>query len=138
MTREFQEAYRKTVQNEGFLSNHKNDAGGMTWKGIARNMHPNWLGWKEIDEILSKGGTVISIKANGYIETKVQEFYFKEFWLKSRANEIIVPIVRNKYFDTSVNLGISGAIKVYQRSLLMPVDGKLTDDFIKRLNQLKA
>ena len=79
MTREFKEAYKKTVANEGYLSNNPNDRGGMTWKGIARNVHPNWAGWKEIDKILDNGGKIVDVKVNGYIEGLVQEFYFREF-----------------------------------------------------------
>lgn len=138
MTREFKEAYRKTVANEGYLSNHKNDRGGMTWKGIARNMHPNWAGWNEIDKILNNGGKVVDIKVNNYIETMVHDFYWLNFWRPLRAQEIIKPIVRNKYFDTAVNMGIKNAVKIYQRSLQMPDDGVITDNFIKKLNQLTA
>lgn len=135
MTREFQEAYRKTVKNEGYLSNNKNDRGGMTWKGIARNMHPNWAGWRDIDKILNNGGKVIDIKVNGYIEKLVQEFYYNEFWKPLRCQEIIVPIKRNKLFDTAVNIGIKNAVKIMQRSMLLEDNGILNDEFIKNYNR---
>lgn len=135
MTREFKEAYKKTVANEGYLSNHKDDKGGMTWKGIARNIHPNWEGWKEIDKILGNSGKVVDVKVNGYIEKLVQEFYFREFWLKLRCQEIIVPIKRNKLFDTAVNMGIKNAVKIMQRSMLVEDNGILNDEFIKNYNK---
>lgn len=136
MTREFKEAYKKTVANEGYLSNHKNDRGGMTWKGIARNMHPNWAGWKEIDKILNNGGKVVDIKVNSYIEKLVQDFYYLQFWRPLRAQEIIKPIVRNKIFDTAVNVGIKNAVKIYQRSMLLDDNGAVTNDFINAMNKL--
>lgn len=136
MTREFKEAYKKTVANEGYLSNHKDDKGGMTWKGIARNMHPNWAGWKEIDKILNNGGKVVDIKVNSYIEKLVQDFYYLQFWRPLRAQEIIKPIVRNKIFDTAVNVGIKNAVKIYQRSMLLEDNGAVTNDFINAMNKL--
>lgn len=117
------------------MSNHKDDKGGMTWKGIARNMHPNWAGWKEIDKILDNGGKIVDVKVNGYIEGLVQEFYFREFWLKLRCQEIIVPIKRNKLFDTAVNIGIKNAVKIMQRSMLLEDNGILNDEFIKNYNK---
>lgn len=136
MTREFKEAYRLTVLNEGYFSNNPNDRGGMTWKGIARNMHPDWIGWREIDKIFERGGKIVDIKTNAYIEGLVQDFYYKEFWLPLACDKLIKPNVRNKYFDTAVNVGQSAAIKFNQRSLGMPDTGRVTDEFIKRLNSL--
>ena len=137
MTREFQEAYRKTVKNEGYLSNNKNDRGGMTWKGIARNMHPNWAGWKEIDKILKGGGGQAQIKVNRSIEEMVQTFYFNEFWNKLRAQEINSEKVRNKLFDTAVNVGIKNAVRFNQRAMRMIDDGVVSDTFINALNNLR-
>jgi len=137
MTREFKEAYKKTVLNEGYLSNHKDDKGGMTWKGIARNMHPNWAGWKEIDKILDNGGKIVDVKVNSYIEKLVQEFYFNEFWNKLRAQEINSEKVRNKLFDTAVNVGIKNAVRFNQRAMRMIDDGVVSDMFINALNNLR-
>jgi lysozyme family protein len=125
----------KTVKNEGYLSNHKDDKGGMTWKGIARNIHPNWAGWKEIDKILKGGGGQAQIKVNRSIEEMVQTFYFNEFWKPLRCQEIIVPIKRNKLFDTAVNIGIKNAVKIMQRSMLLEDNGILNDEFIKNYNK---
>ena len=137
MTKEFQTAYNITVKNEGYLSNHKNDLGGMTWKGIARNMHPNWAGWREIDKILNNGGKVVDIKVNGYIEKLVQEFYYNEFWKPLRCQEINSEKVRNKLFDTAVNVGIKNAVRFNQRAMRMIDDGVESDMFINALNNLR-
>jgi len=137
MTKEFQTAYNITVKNEGYLSNHKNDLGGMTWKGIARNMHPNWAGWREIDKILNNGGKVVDIKVNGYIEKLVQEFYYNEFWKPLRCQEINSEKVRNKLFDTAVNVGIKNAVRFNQRAMRMIDDGVVSDMFINALNNLR-
>ena len=136
MTKEFQTAYNITVKNEGYLSNHKNDLGGMTWKGIARNMHPNWAGWREIDKILNNGGKVVDIKVNGYIEKLVQEFYYNEFWKPLRCQEINSEKVRNKLFDTAVNVGIKNAVRFNQRAMRMIDDGVVSDMFINALKML--
>jgi len=41
MTRNFEDAYERTAQIEGFYVNNPNDNGGETYCGIARKFHPN-------------------------------------------------------------------------------------------------
>lgn len=37
------------INNEGGYSNHPSDYGGETIYGISRKYHPNWLGWKYLN-----------------------------------------------------------------------------------------
>ena len=136
MTNEFLSAYDKLIDNEGYLSNNPNDRGGLTWKGIARNMHPNWKGWITIDMYLDEKAPISKIKSDIKLEKLVQQFYYTEFWKKLRLDEVTKEAVRNKFFDTAVNVGIVPAIRFNQTSVGLPTTGKITDELINKLNSL--
>ena len=46
---DFNQALQMVLQNEGGYVNDPNDPGGETYKGIARKMNSNWIGWQLID-----------------------------------------------------------------------------------------
>jgi lysozyme family protein len=49
--RHFMYVYNHIRQNiEGNYVNHKDDKGRETYAGISRRLHPNWYGWKYIDQ----------------------------------------------------------------------------------------
>ena len=45
---QFKIAFQKTLLHEGNYSNDPSDLGGETYKGIARNIHSSWSGWRII------------------------------------------------------------------------------------------
>ena len=47
----FEPAFKLLILHEGGYANNKNDIGGETYRGIARNYWPKWVGWKLIDHI---------------------------------------------------------------------------------------
>lgn len=46
----FNQVYSHIRAHEGNFVHHPRDRGGMTYGGIARRMHPDWFGWRYIDE----------------------------------------------------------------------------------------
>jgi len=48
-TASFRMAYTYVLQKEGFYAWHKNDIGGETFRGIARNYSKFWKGWQYVD-----------------------------------------------------------------------------------------
>ena len=46
---DFRTAYYLTMGHEGGYNNDPDDVGGETYKGIARNYHASWEGWKIVD-----------------------------------------------------------------------------------------
>ena len=46
----YKEAIKKTLKYEGGYVNDKDDRGGETYRGVSRRYHPNWSGWKIVDE----------------------------------------------------------------------------------------
>jgi len=112
MNNRFLDIYRIVMEYEGGYVNHPNDPGGETYKGISRRAHPNWKGWQLIDQ------------KRPVPEQLVQEFYYNNYWLRLRCNDMPYPI--GEYlFDFGVNAGITRAIMTVQRALNVKVDGVL-------------
>lgn len=111
----FKQAYMKTMSHEGYYSNHPSDRGGETWKGIARNFHQDWDGWKIIDQYIDKK----MLSYNNLLEHKVKEFYKKNYWDKLRLTEVsqYIPATGIELFDVAVNMGVLRASMFLQRAL---------------------
>lgn len=118
MTPEFLIAYGITLAHEGGYANHPKDKGGETYKGISRKFHPTWKGWIIIDECKTKPNFPINIyKYSDALEELTKEFYFKEFWLKMKLDQIRYQPLLNELFDSGVNMGPGTIISDLQRSL---------------------
>jgi len=111
---------------EGGYCNHKKDRGGETYCGIARKKHPSWEGWKTIDML--KDGRKLTTKAewkefskvldkHQFLRKKIEAFYDKEYWEALRLSSVASEKVQHELFDTGVNCGISGAVRVLQEAL---------------------
>jgi lysozyme family protein len=112
MNNRFLDIYRIVMEYEGGYVNHPNDPGGETYKGISRRAHPNWKGWQLIDQ------------KKPVPEQLVQEFYYNNYWLRLRSDEMPYP-VGEYLFDFGVNAGISRAVITVQRALNIKADGVL-------------
>ena len=75
---DFLQAYERMIVNEGGYVLHtvKNDRGGQTYAGIARNAWPKWAGWAYIDA----GDTPPAEMVRG--------FYRSNFWTPLRLEEV--------------------------------------------------
>jgi lysozyme family protein len=112
MNNRFLDIYRIVMEYEGGYVNHPNDPGGETYKGISRRAHPNWEGWKFIDQ------------KKPVPESLVQKFYHDNYWTRLRCEEMPFP-VGEYLFDFGVNAGIARAVITVQRALNVKVDGVL-------------
>ena len=95
---------------EGELSDHPLDRGGLTWKGIARNAHPDWPGWAYID------------RGQRPPDELVEKLYYERFWKPLRCDELPPPVAL-LLFDTAVGTGIAPAVRLMQRTLRVKADG---------------
>jgi lysozyme family protein len=112
MSERFVRIYEIVMRYEGGYVNHPNDPGGETYKGISRRAHPNWEGWRLIDQ---KGPVP---------EDLVRSFYYEQFWKPLRCDEMPAPI--GEYlFDFAVNAGIRQAVKNIQMAAGVAADGIL-------------
>lgn len=102
----FDPIYNQILTHEGYYANREGDQGGMTYAGIARNIHPNWRGWPIVDGVLVfRAG--VDLPNNHYINDQLLDQYVRDFyleiWRKSWAGSIKNQNVAHLYFDFYVH-----------------------------------
>nr|DAH13478.1 MAG TPA: Lysozyme [Caudoviricetes sp.] len=99
----FELAVELTLQKEGLLSEHKDDAGGLTKYGISKAAYPT----QDIANLTKEQAIAI---------------YKRDYWKKAQCDEIPYPL-DVMLFDTAVNHGVVKAVKILQESLGVVADG---------------
>jgi lysozyme family protein len=113
----FRKAFEAVINGfEGKYSNDKDDPGGETYKGIARNINKDFEGWGIIDRLRESGNFPKSLEGNDLLQSYVKDFYKKNYWDKFMGDRL-GEITGTEMFDQSVNLGTGRAIEHLQRSL---------------------
>ena len=121
---DFEKAFQRLMGDEGVvLTNDPHDRGKQTFCGISRKFHPNWSGWRDIDN-----GNVPPMNL-------VREFYRDNFWTPIRAEEITSQRIAEVLFSQFVNMGANG-IKLMQTSLGLIADGKVGPKTLAALKHL--
>lgn len=114
-------AYAATMSHEGQYSNNIKDLGGETWKGIARKMWPNWLGWMIVDQAKKMTSTTAQLNkvlnADSRLELEVKSFYEANFFNALKLDQVAEPEIACEIFDTAVNQGAATAGKYFQQAL---------------------
>lgn len=116
---EFLTAYTRTLGHEGGYVNDPNDRGGETYKGIARNYHPDWDGWDVIDKLKDEPDFPNCLANHDSLQRMVRRFYKVNFWDIAELDEMARQDLANELFDTAVNQGMATAIEYLQASLNM-------------------
>lgn len=143
----FLTAYKNYIlPAEGGYANVKEDKGGETYAGIARNFHPNWEGWPFIDKI--KATRVIKRNEKfPELTPKVEAFYLN-VWSKNNFDKIINQDVSNILFDWYINSGSNavntrgvetyGIDEILNRDFgfSLPIDSKFDSETIKAINSV--
>lgn len=146
---DFLVAHRKTMGDEGGYANNPADAGGETYKGIARKFWPQWFGWRLVDGIKAKTTTQPHYGTTEYknwvaylntllaqltqLQQLVVSFYQKNFWDKNRLSEINNQDVADWLYNHIVNAGGQG-IKWMQAAAGVTPDGGIGDKTIAAIN----
>lgn len=136
----FKIAFKKTIKKEGGYCNVEGDRGGETYKGIARNIHPTWTGWISVDQIRKahpKGFKSI-LENTPELQKKVEDFYKRNFWNELHLDDCPNQELANQCFDTAVNCGVKAAVKIVQKTLGIPADGKLGPITIAAMKKIKG
>jgi lysozyme family protein len=146
----FESAYyghTKAVEG-GYANSSKDKRGGETFKGISRLNHPTWDGWVIVDATkvslgltsektfgkMSTWNTIdYKLRYNDNLNSLVEDFYFEEFYLPYQEHGQIEQQLRDKLFDTAINIGHLNAVKILQRSIncflntstYLTIDGKI-------------
>lgn len=117
----FEYAFTITDKIEGGESDHPEDPGGHTWRGISRTYWPDWPGWPLIDSGIDPP------------DEMVQEFYRLHFWNRISGDCLARQsvFVAAEVFGTSVNTSVSKGSKILQEALcLLNCNGKIYPDIV--------
>ncbi len=97
-----------TLQNEGGYSNHPNDSGGATMRGVTQKVYD---GYRKQKGKLPQGVRYI-------LTEELEDIYYKQYWLAAACDKVPYPL-NVALFDFSVNAGHSRAIMCLQEALVM-------------------
>jgi lysozyme family protein len=115
---DFNIAYNITKEFEGGYSNDPDDAGGETYKGVARKFNPTWDGWNIIDDIKNKFPSDFKDKLDiTILNKKVFSYYKIMYWDKFQGDLIPNQEIANELFDNAVNMGVNRSVSFLQKSL---------------------
>ena len=137
----FEEAYKKTSDCEGGYVNDEDDAGGETYRGIARNFWKKWEGWAIVDDYKKspnfpkKWSEITKLLAKDKRLNKLVEvFYKKNFWDEVRGDDIVDQCVANNIYDFAVNSGVGRASRFAQRIVGTVEDGEIGQKTVSAIN----
>lgn len=125
---EFLPPFEAMLVNEGGMVLHtvKDDRGGQTFAGIARNSWPSWSGWAIVDA----GGTPDV--------GMVRNFYRTNFWDVMKLDALDNQDMARTLFDFGVNAGNKTAIKLAQIVVGATPDGVIGPKTIAMLNDVNT
>ncbi|MDR3667467.1 MAG: glycosyl hydrolase 108 family protein [Ignavibacteriaceae bacterium] len=113
----FGKAFNTVINGfEGKYGNDKDDPGGETYKGIARNINKDFEGWGIIDNLRGDKNFPGVLEGINLLQTYVMDFYKINYWDKFLGDKLGEKSGL-EMFDQSVNLGTGRAIEHLQRSL---------------------
>lgn len=104
------------IQREGGYVNDPDDAGGETKYGISRRAYPH-------EDIRN----MTRLHAAG--------IYRRDYWDAMRCDEINDQRVARVLFDTGVNIGVKGAVKMIQKAAGSGIDGHAGPITLRAINE---
>lgn len=144
---DFNIAYKITSINEGGYANVSGDAGGETYKGIARNYHPTWKGWATIDSVKAKYPSITRKELNTRLadipelQVLVKDFFKVKFWDINWLDKFNSQDIANEVYDTGVNFGPQRSLKMLQEAInftrtdvTLDVDGAIGNNTLNATN----
>ena len=146
---DFNTAHKKVMGNEGGYANNPADAGGETYKGIARKFWPQWGGWKLVDGVKAcvasqpgygtaeyhgwAGRLNAQLASLNQLQQLVLDFYRANFWDKYWLSEVNDQDVADWIYDHAVNGGGRGVMWV-QEAAGVAADGVIGPQTIRAIN----
>lgn len=131
----FKKAIAKILVSEGGFVNDKDDAGGMTYKGIAVKSNPNWLGWAIIRKHSKSADFPKCLEAIPELQELVASQYKQQYWDKVGGDLLKSDRVAIQLFDTAVNMGVTAAITLAAHTVGSS-ETSISSTLINKLNQL--
>lgn len=133
---DYRHSIAKVLVTEGGYVNDPDDAGGETYKGIARNFWHNWVGWQFIDGAKYNPTWSKCLNAIPQLQVAVFEFYKENFWDKVGGDQIASQTIADNLVDSAVNEGIKPAVKRAQAIIGMEQTGVVSEELVTKLNSL--
>jgi len=152
----FTNYFPKLLRNEGNYCHTPGDAGGETYRGIARAYHGTWPGWLIVDAAKQKLGLASpvgrgswvalnhALGADAALSANIQQFYKQRYWDALRLDQVQSQSIAEQLADHGVNAGTSRPVKMLQYLLntqfgmQLAVDGKIGPQSIAALNDVPA
>ena len=137
----FDPAFLLILANEGGYGNDPDDQGGETYKGIARKMNPDWLGWHIVDLLKKQAGFPDSLSSehdleiNRQLQYELKSFYYSNFWMKISGDKLENQELAESIFDFAVNEGVSVSISLAQAVVGAKADGVIGPKSIDAINR---
>jgi lysozyme family protein len=133
---QFKIAFQKMLIHEGCYSNDPIDLGGETYKGIARNAHPNWSGWEIIDKYRKSSGFPAALDKDTDLQIMIEQFYQTNFWSPLNADYIQNQTNADSIFDFAVNAGVKTSVRLVQTIVGTEIDGIIGKQTLEKLNTI--
>ncbi len=115
----FEIALAHVLQMEGGYSNDPADPGGPTNKGITLGVFAAWH--RRVLNGKTRAGLIKELK--NISDETVRSIYTARYWKLGRCAEL-GPALAVMHFDTCVNHGVTGAIRILQEAVGSEVDGE--------------
>jgi len=133
---DYRNAIGRVLRTEGGYANDSADAGGETYKGIARNFWPKWPGWGFIDHARNKPNFPNSLYSISDLQDMVYVFYKTNFWDKIGGDFIDDQDIAYMLVDSAVNEGIKPAVKRAQSIVSISQTGVITPELVTKLSSM--
>ena len=131
---DFNQALQLVLQNEGGYSSDPNDPGGETYKGVARKMNSNWIGWTLIDLQRKQGNFPANLANNSELNAEIEQFYKVNYWDRVKGDDITDQRVANSIFDFGVNAGTGTSVILAQKVTGANEDGIMGTNSVTAVN----
>ena len=133
---DYKSAIAKVLLTEGGYANDPDDAGGETYRGIARKFWPTWSGWPIIDHAKGHDDFPHCLASISLVLDSVISFYKVNFGDKVGGDFIASQMIANNLVDSAVNEGIKPAVRRAQAIVGLPTTGVIDQELVKRLNSM--
>jgi lysozyme family protein len=115
-TQLFERALAHVLEMEGGYSDDPYDPGGPTNKGITLKVYAEWKGVAADD--------ALTAQLRRIPDADVRAIYGERYWRPAGCGELVAPLAFF-HFDTAVNHGVTGAIRLLQKACGTDADGEI-------------